>query len=231
MNRKKLTVLLTIILCFIILRYYKVGDSFTVTSIIENKNELIAFAKNHYLASILIYIASYVLLVGAGLPISAVLCIVAGLIFGLFEGVILAVSSATLGSIISFIGSRYIFSDYIRKNYKYKIDIFETRVSKNRTKYIIWLRLLPGMPFFLVNILAGITSIDLFAFVWSTALGILPSTIVFILTGNALRNISDLSEFKSAQLIIPIVIIVLITLTTIVTRALYMKKKAIKTSF
>lgn len=227
MKINKLLLLISMILFYLILRYYRVGDTLSIDSVIDNKNSLIMFANKHYLASIAIYVIVYIILVGVGFPVSAALCIVSGLIFGLIEGIIIAVSSATLGSIISFLASRYIFYDYIRRKYSTKVEMFEKRVEKNRIKYILGMRLLPGMPFSITNMLAGLTSIELYTFTWTTVLGMLPGTVVLILTGNALRTVNSISELKSAKLIVPITILSILIFTTIIVREVLKKNKAI----
>ena len=98
-------------------------------------------------------------------------------------------------------------------------------ILKNKVRYILGLRLLPGMPFFLVNILAGLTSVELYTFIWTTIVGIFPSTVVFIFAGNGLKTINDFSEFKTAKIIVPGVIIVIIVILTVIGRVLYNKNK------
>ncbi len=210
MNKKKIVVLIIMIVGFLLYRYLKIDDSMKISTIIENKDELIAFASKYLIEAIVLYLLVYVILVGLGLPVSGVLSVVAGLLFGLHFGLIIVLLAATCGALVSFLSSRYVFSDLIRKKYSTRVEHMEEKLKKNKFMYLLGMRLIPGIPFSLVNILAGLTSISTRDFILPTVLGMIPGTIVLVYTGNALKIVSDIKELKTAKIIVPVVSVVLI---------------------
>lgn len=221
MNKKKIIVLLIMIISYIIFRYYEFDKTMNIENIVEHKDGLIYFAKQHLFGAVTIYLLTFTVLVGVGLPVSGVLTVAGGLLFGLYFGVLFGFIGQILGAIVSFLASRYVLFDYIDKKYKNKMITFKENINKNKSKYILGLRLLPGMPFCITNILAGITNIELYNFLWATGLGILPGTGILVYFGNSLRSIANLSEFKDKDMIISMTIIIFLISVGIFGRIYY----------
>jgi len=223
MNYKKLSIVIGMILAFIIFRYLEVDQIISIERLVENKERLIEFTSRHYFASIIIFLVLNVLLGSIGVPVYAVFTLAAGLIFGFFEGIIIALSASLLGGYISFFLSRYAFSNFFRKKYSHRLEKVEKRLEEKGFTYLLGLRLLPGFPYFATNVLAGLSPIKTTTYLYSTILGIIPSTVLFIYTGHVLRELDSIYQMLRFKYMWPVVLVGLMTLTAIVIR--YKRKK------
>jgi uncharacterized membrane protein YdjX (TVP38/TMEM64 family) len=215
MNYKKVAVVVSMILIFIGVRYFEVDNILSIEILIENKDRLIVFTSNHIIASVLIFMIGNIVLGALGVPVFAVFTLAAGLIFGFLEGMMLSLSASLMGGYISFYFSRYAFSNYFRKKYGHRLKKVESKLEANGFKYLLGLRLLPGFPYFVTNIIAGLSPIKESTFLYSTILGIIPSTTLFIYTGHVLRKVDSVYKMFSLEYMWPIVAIVLLVVVAI----------------
>lgn len=225
MSKRKIAVLLGMVLTFILIRYLDVDEVLSVETLISNKDRLINFTSNYYLISMIIFLVSNILLGAVGVPVFAVYTLAAGLIFGFLEGMILSLSASLIGGYISFFLSRYAFSAFFRKRYAHRLKRVEKKLEDNSFAYLLGLRLLPGFPYFITNIVAGLSPISESIFLTSTFFGILPSTTLFIYTGHVLREIDHVSQFFALKYLWPIIAVVVVTMTALILRL--RKNKAI----
>lgn len=203
---------------FITIRYFDIDDTITIDRLIENKDRLIAFTNSHYIASVIIFISGYITLVAIGLPVFSVFSLAAGLIFGFIDGLFFCLLSATLGGYLTFIASKTVFYDSFRKRYKERLVRIEKRFKDNSFRYLLTMRLIPGVPYSLTNILAGLTTLDWKTFGLATVIGILPSTSIFLFTGHILREVEEFDAFKRPEFITAVVLAGLVLITAVIFR-------------
>jgi len=218
MNKKKILILVGLIIVFIGVRYYNVDTTISVESLLENKERFIAFAERHFLSSIIIYLLLNIVLGAIGVPVYGVFTMAAGLMFGFFEGLVLSMSAAVLGGYISFNLSRYAFRDFFHKRYGNRVKRFEKRIEGREFAHLLGLRLLPGFPYFITNIIAGLSPIKIPPFLISTIIGILPSAILFNYTGHVLRNMDSMAQMMTMKYLWPVIAVGLMTLLAIILR-------------
>lgn len=216
MDKKKLTITLILIIVVVGLRFVNVGQWLNIENVLENKAHLIEMTRTHYLASILIFLGAFVLLGTLGVPVYAVFTLAAGLLFGFIPGLIVSMIASTIGGFASFYISRYALYDYFRKKYSHRVKKAEDRFNKHETLYLLSLRLLPGFPYFITNILAGVSKIKNRSFLIATVIGILPSVTLFTYTGSLFRKLNSFKEVYSFQYLWPIILVVLMTLSAVV---------------
>ncbi|MGE4107346.1 MAG: FAD-dependent oxidoreductase [Bacteriovoracia bacterium] len=149
----------------------------------------------------------YVLTTAFSLPGAAVLTLAAGFIFGLVEGVILVSFASTIGATLAFLLSRFFLRDWIQSKFKERLKTLEEGFKKEGTFYLFSLRLVPLFPFFLVNLLMGLTPIRAWNFYWVSQLGMLPGTIAYINAGTELSEIESLSGILSPSVLIAFAIL------------------------
>ena len=148
--------------------------------------------QNHKLSSIiyiLIYLFSCIFLV----PVS-IITLAGGFIFGLFQGIILASISSTLGATISFLLGRYLVKSWVQKKIINKHKIINQIMNKQDFITILLLRLIPTIPFGMLNYSLSITNISLKIFILSSWIGMLPITILYVYLGALADNLKNISE-------------------------------------
>ncbi|MBI9012189.1 MAG: VTT domain-containing protein [Clostridiales bacterium] len=225
MNKRKIGIVFGMVFAFIAFRYFEMDDVVSIDTLLDNRERLIAFTARHYIPSIVIFMLSNIVLGAIGVPVFAVYTLAAGLIFGFVEGLIMSMSASIIGGYISFYLSRYAFSTYFRRKYHNQLEKIESKLQHKQFTYLLGLRLLPGFPYFLTNIMAGLSPIDEMTFLYSTFLGIIPSTVIFIYCGHILREVSTIKEMLTIRNFWPIIMIALMAIVAIIIKL--RKNKAI----
>jgi len=143
----------------------------------------------------------YVLVTAFSLPGATILTLAAGALFGLVEGLLMASFASTIGATLAFLVSRYFLRDTIKQRFPERLAAIDAGVAKEGGFYLFTLRLVPVFPFFLINLLMGVTSIKSWTFYWVSQVGMLAGTFVFVNAGTQLAQIDSLSGILSFNLI------------------------------
>ena len=159
------------------------------------------YAENSVLTLVLFFII-YVIVTGASLPGAAILTLAAGAIFGLFTGLILVSFASSVGASLAFLVSRYLFKDTVQARFGGSLKSINEGIAKDGAFYLFALRLVPAFPFFVINLVMGLTSIKLKTFYWVSQLGMLAGTIVFVNAGTQLAQIESASGIFTLDLIL-----------------------------
>ncbi|MDP2484675.1 FAD-dependent oxidoreductase [Pseudoalteromonas marina] len=144
----------------------------------------------------------YVVVTALSLPGAAILTLAAGALFGLVEGLLVASFASTVGATLAFLVSRYLLRDTIKQRFPERLDAIDAGVEKEGGFYLFTLRLVPVFPFFLINLLMGVTAIKSWTFYWVSQIGMLAGTFVFVNAGTQLAQIESLSGILSLDLIL-----------------------------
>lgn len=150
----------------------------------------------------LIFFLAYVFVTALALPISLLKTLLAGALFGLLPGVILTSFASTIGSTLCFFLSRYLFKDYVQSKHKRYLGKINQGIKDEGLLYLLFLRLSPIFPFFVVNLTFGLTHMKWSSFYWISQLGMLPATILFVNAGNQLAQINDVQDILTLKVII-----------------------------
>ncbi len=204
---KKLTLVIFIVLLFFTIKLTGVGSFFTIENIYNYKLLISKYIQEHFLLASFTYILLYIFLTTFSVPGSAVISLAGGYFFGIFPGLIYINFSAVAGATLAFLVSRYILGDFIQKRYGDKLHTFNAEIDKNGYMYMLTLRLIPLFPFFLVNLLAGISKIRVTTYIWTTALGIFPASIVFTYAGKTLEKIKSVDDILSKDILIAFILL------------------------
>lgn len=135
----------------------------------------------------------FVLGTSFSLPITAIMMVGSGIIFGLVTGLIIAMFAMTLGGTVSFLSGRFLFRDVVERRFTGYIEVVNKGMKKEGAFYLFGLRMIPILPFWAVNLLMGITSIKTPVFMFATFCGMLPITLIFVYAGSQLGSIKDFS--------------------------------------
>lgn len=202
------------------LRFSGLGSSFTLEGLKENKDLLEQTVKAHYVPSVLAYILLYMGSTALAVPGAAVLTLAGGLLFHAFPGVIYVNLGATSGAVLAFTFSRYIFGRWLQARYGTQLRRFNREVDRNGSLYLLTARLIPVFPFFLINLLSGLTRLPLATFIWTTAVGILPASLVYTFAGSQLARVSSLNDLISSRIGAAFLLLALLALSPLLWKKL-----------
>ncbi|MCX5777480.1 MAG: TVP38/TMEM64 family protein [Candidatus Firestonebacteria bacterium] len=174
------------------------------------------YVKSNYFLAVLYYIGLYFVVAAFSIPGAFVLSIAGGFLFGAAAATIYVLAGATSGAILAFIASKYLLGDYLQKRYKKELLYFNKEMSENEKYYILMLRFISVLPFFLLNILAGLTKLDLKTFIWTTAIGILPSTLIYTYAGHNLSGIEEPTDLLSVKILTGFVLLGLFSILPVI---------------
>ncbi|WP_426137412.1 FAD-dependent oxidoreductase [Psychrobacter sp. TWR1-1-1] len=144
----------------------------------------------------------YVVVTSLSLPGAAILTLAAGALFGLWQGLLVASFASSIGATLAFLTSRYLLRDTIKQRFPERLAAIDAGVEKEGGFYLFTLRLVPIFPFFLINLLMGVTAIKARTFYWVSQIGMLAGTFVFVNAGTQLAKIDSLSGILSFNLIV-----------------------------
>lgn len=148
-----------------------------------------------------LFFLAYVLVTGFSLPGAAIMTLLAGALFGLWWGVLLASFASSIGALFAFLASRFILRDSIEAKFSDKLHSINQGIAKDGAFYLFTLRLMPLFPFFIVNILMGLTSIKATTYYWVSQVGMLAGTLVYVNAGTQIAQIKSLSDIISPTLL------------------------------
>lgn len=221
---KKIIIIILFIAAIIMLRNSPLSEYLTFENIIRNKNNLISAVENNYIISSLLFIVIYIVSTAFSLPGAAVLSLAGGLLFNILPGVVYVNIGATLGAFFAFLAARYLLGGKIQEKYAASLKKFNRELNLNGHYYLLTLRLIPVFPFFLINFLSGLTNIRTWTFVWTTALGILPGSLVYTYAGANLGKVDKPGEIFSPGVILAFTVLGLFAILPPVLQKVFKRK-------
>ncbi len=186
MNKSKLLVFIIIVAA--IAAFFALGGHHYLTKdyFLSQQAVINDYVQANWAQAALIYFVLYVVVTGLSLPGAAIMTLAGGAIFGLLWGTILVSFASTIGATLAFITSRFLLRDWVQKKFGDKLKPINDGVAKEGAFYLFALRLVPAFPFFMVNLVMGLTTIKTRTFYWVSQLGMLAGTIVFVYAGTQL---------------------------------------------
>lgn len=151
---------------------------------------------------VLVYFLAYVLVTAFSIPGAAVMTLAGGALFGLAQGLIIVSFASTLGATLAFLGARYFLRDTVQARFGERLKAINQGVEKEGAFYLFTLRLVPVFPFFLINLLMGLTPMKAFTFFWVSQLGMLAGTAVYVNAGTELAQLTSLAGILSPGLLL-----------------------------
>ena len=182
-------------------------DSLSLTALAERETELKAFQQEHPVAVFGIAFVVYVAITGLSLPGAAALTLLMGWYFGWLPGLVLVSFASTAGATVAFLVSRFLFRDAIQNKLGEKLAWFNEQLDRDGPFFLFTLRLVPLVPFFVINAVMGLTKIKAMTFWWVSQIGMLAGTAVFVFAGSRVPDLQTLAAegagavFSSSQLI------------------------------
>jgi uncharacterized membrane protein YdjX (TVP38/TMEM64 family) len=163
--------------------------------------EVVAQVREHPLQSSLLYFFGYVLVTGLSLPGAAVMTLAGGAVFGLVWGLLLVSFASSIGATIAMLISRTLLGNWVQEKYGEQLASINTGLEKDGAFYLFSLRMVPLFPFFVINLVMGLTPLSAWRFYWVSQVGMLAGTVVFVFAGTQLAQLESLSDVLSPGLI------------------------------
>lgn len=184
----------------------------TLETVKTNRDRLLTFTDGHRSAAVASFVVTYCLVTGLSLPGATILTLVGGFLFGSLQGTVLVNLGATSGATLAFLTARYLLHGWVEQKFGQKLGPIQDGFTKNAFSYLVTLRLVPLFPFFLVNLVSGLTRVRLGTYVIATALGIIPGSFVYAYAGRQLGTINSLKEIASPHVILAFTLLGLLAL-------------------
>ncbi len=176
--------------------------SLSFETLVENQARLQAAVDQQPLLAIVVFVVIYLVSVALALPLTTLFSLAGGLLFGLQLGLLLVVTSAAAGAVVAFLFARFLLGDWVKQRFQGKLmQAINDGVSKNGLHFLLFVRLVPIFPFFLINLAAAFTPMRLSVFFLGTAVGIIPGSFVYVNAGRALGEIQQPSDILSGTVL------------------------------
>ncbi len=189
MDKKRLLLLAVLIAAIAAFFYFDLKQYFSIEYFQGSRARIEAFRDAHYAQTAAIFFAVYVAVAALSLPGAAAMTLAAGAIFGVVAGVVIVSFASAIGATLAFLISRLILGDWVQAKYGDKLKAFNDGFEREGGFYLFALRLVPLFPFFVVNLLMGLTKIRTTTFYWVSQLGMLAGTIVYVYAGTQLGQL------------------------------------------
>lgn len=182
--------------------WFDLGSYLTLDALKAQQAGFAADYAANPLPIIALFMALYIAVTAASLPGAAILTLAAGALFGLVTGTIIVSFASSIGATLAFLVSRHLFRDWVQARFGTRLRAINDGIARDGAFYLFSLRLVPAFPFFIVNLLMGLTAIRTVTFYWVSQLGMLLGTIVFVNAGTQLAQINSLGDIASPALLL-----------------------------
>lgn len=200
-NAKKIFLALAGIVAVVLFFFFDLQRFLTLDALKSNRQALLDYYADHKLLMVAGFMSVYIVQTALSLPGAAILSLTAGAIFGSIMGTVYANIAATIGATLAFLVSRYLLRDVVLKTFGNKLEGMNRELEERGFSYLLFLRLVPVFPFFLINLAAGLTRLPLRTFFFGTMLGIIPGGFVYVNAGASLATIDSLSGIASPRVL------------------------------
>jgi len=202
MRKSRLILLVVIAAAIAAFFVFDLGRYFTLGFFKSQQAAFDSYFSANPLRTAAIFFAIYVAVTGLSLPGAALMTLVAGAIFGLLWGTVIVSFASSIGATLAFLASRFLFRESIQTRLGANLKTVNDGIERDGAFYLFALRLVPAFPFFVINLVMGLTPIRTRTFYWVSQVGMLAGTIVYVNAGTQLARIESLSGILSPTLLI-----------------------------
>ncbi len=225
-NVTKKIALVTVIVGFaVIFKLLGLEHYFTLSYVKASQDRFAALYADHRLMVIAAYMVVYVLVTSLSLPGAAIMTLAGGALFGVLIGTVVVSFASTIGATLACLVSRFVLRDWVQRKFGDKLKTVNEGIEREGAFYLFTLRLIPVFPFWLINLVMGLTEMPLRTFYWVSQAGMLAGTIVYVNAGKELSKISSLSGILSPGLILSFVLLGLFPIATKKLLSFYKSRK------
>jgi pyruvate/2-oxoglutarate dehydrogenase complex dihydrolipoamide dehydrogenase (E3) component/uncharacterized membrane protein YdjX (TVP38/TMEM64 family) len=201
LNSRKLVIALVLLAGIGAFFALNLGRYFSLAFIKESQGAIATLYAQRPLLVALVFFAVYVAITALSLPGAAIMTLAGGAIFGLAWGTVIVSFASTLGATLAMLAARYLFRDTLQQRFGAKLAEVDKGITRDGAFYLFTLRLIPVMPFFVLNLLMGLTRMKTWTFFWVSQVGMAAGTVVYVNAGTQLARIDSLKSILSPALI------------------------------
>src|SRR4026208_1529144 len=198
--------------------YFDLGRFLSLDALKDNRDYLLSFTETHSAVAAALFVLAYVAVTGLSLPGAVILTLAGGFLFGFVWGTLFVNLGATTGATLAFLASRYLLRDWVERKFGKWLGPVQQGFAQNAFSYLMTLRLIPLFPFFAVNLVSGLTRMNVGTYAAATALGIIPGSFVYAYAGRQLGTLNSLREIASPHVLGAFVLLGVLALSPIVYR-------------
>ena len=180
---------------------------FSLSALKEKQDQLQSVVNDNPFYAAGIFFVSYVIFAGLSLPGVVIFTLAAGALFGLLQGTILVSFASTIGAFLAFLVARFLLHDSVQQRFSHRLTAINRKIKSEGAFYLLFLRLVPVFPFFLINIVIALTPIRPFTFYWISQLGMLPATVLYVNAGVQVAKISSPKDIISFPILLAFVLL------------------------
>ncbi|PNY62166.1 TVP38/TMEM64 family protein [Enterobacter cloacae] len=214
MNIKKISLLCALLGAFVLTVVLLPPGMLSLDTLKMHQQTLLDRVEQAPLQSALVYFAVYVLLSALSIPGAALLTLLGGALFSLWEATLLVSFASTLGATLAMLVSRYLLRDWVQRRFAAQMSTIDAGMDRDGARYLFALRLMPLFPFFLVNLLMGLTRLRVRHYWWVSQLSMLPATVIYLNAGRELGKLTALRDILSPGLLFAFTLLGLLPLVT-----------------
>ena len=198
---KKATLVLVLLGAIIAYFVFDLGAILSLENFKASQADIVAAKDANPVLYISGFFILYVAVTGLSIPGAAIMSLIAGALFGVLMGTIIVSFASTMGATLAFLSARFVLRDWVQGKFGERLRAIDEGLEKDGAFYLFTLRLIPVFPFFVINLLMGLTRIKTRTFFWVSQLGMLPATIVFVNAGTQISRIESTAGLLSPALI------------------------------
>lgn len=207
---KKLGLIGLVALIVVVFIALDLGQYLTLEYIKSQQGHIEAFYAENQLLALASFFLLYIVVTGVSLPGAAILTLVAGAVFGFVAALILVSFASTIGASLAFLVSRYLFRDMVQAQFGGSLKSINDGIEKDGAFYLFALRLVPAFPFFVINLVMGLSSIRLWTYYWVSQIGMFAGTMVYVNAGTQLGQIDSATGIFSVEIISSFVLLAML---------------------
>ena len=201
MSLRKLLVLVAVVAAVALYFSLDLGRWLSLDALKSQQTAIEAYRRANPWLAAAIFFALYVAVTALSLPGAAIMTLAGGAVFGLLWGMVLVSFASSLGATLAFLASRFLLRDWVTQRFNQRLQAIDAGIRREGGFYLFTLRLVPVFPFFMINLLMGLTPMRAATFYWVSQLGMLAGTLVYVNAGTQLAGISSLRGILSPGLI------------------------------
>ncbi|MDE8810628.1 FAD-dependent oxidoreductase [Aeromonas hydrophila] len=186
---------------------FDLGHYLSLPHLQARQAELAALVDRHFVSAALLFVVVYVVSTALSLPGASLLTLAGSAVFGVAWGLLLVSFASSIGATLAFLSARFLLRDWVERRFGDKLASLQAGMKKEGALYLLSLRLIPIFPFFLVNLLMGLTPIRVSTYYWVSQLGMLPGTFVYVLAGSELANLTSTGNILSPGLMVALTLL------------------------
>jgi pyruvate/2-oxoglutarate dehydrogenase complex dihydrolipoamide dehydrogenase (E3) component/uncharacterized membrane protein YdjX (TVP38/TMEM64 family) len=201
MRLKKLLSLVALILAVAGFFAFDLGQYFNLQTLKAQQSAIETFRAGQPVLAVAVYFLLYVLVTALSLPGAALLTLAGGAVFGLLWGTVIVSFASTVGATLAFLIARFLLRDWVAGRFGPRLQAIDAGVRREGAFYLFTLRLVPVFPFFVINLLFGLTAMRAATFYWTSQIGMLAGTVVYVNAGTQLAQLDSLAGILSPALL------------------------------